>query len=546
MVTESVRLTNTQVTAATPAETAVLAPFRLPIDANLWRKHVEPLLSRAYDSDVARILRQRIRIGPCTIEFVGPPSAVEREFRLDGRPAPLAGAPGSGGHSTSGPDLYFYSFDSNVVTDDNRANLARLTKQELPAGPLALICAELGRALLLGHVDSFARQSILRELVGTWLLNVRRRRQPDVPAAEAIALRAAAIEHVVDDARSAGVLLLGASSAGKSTHAYLLAQARSGNAFLSDDWTLLGAGPDNVSSLERNVFIPVRFAIELPALLPIIAFGAAERLTAETDVEPALSHYHDASALARGIDDGTFGEAAVEKIVGWCAGHPDVRARIALTDWVTPHQSADCMHWTHTVLLDRDFGDSQILAPCDTATLVDRVVRDLFESCASARTPGVTARIREFVSAHCPETGVRLNTRLPIPLTQLCLRHYLDGRSDGARLLPAAGELARSIARQLRLDARLVSTADSTDDMQWLQGSRAVEILLFEQHGEPVEALAIDARTLDPTRFVDPFSQICAVWNGQIADFFTRHAHLRIRELFAAAIALRVSFATGG
>src|SRR5439155_816048 len=124
---------------------------------------------------------------------------------------------------------------------------------------------------------------------------------------------------------------------------------------------------------------------------------------------------------------------------------------------------------------------------------------------------------------------VTVNTRLPPAQTQFCLRSFLEGRCDSIRIISPPDSLRdhSPLLRSMRLEIRQREqlTRASKDSCGICRDYRELMLVAFEKSGELVEAVAFDPTSRG-------FSQIAAVWPGQIADFFSRHAPIHVRELF--------------
>jgi hypothetical protein len=82
----------------------------------------------------------------------------------------------------------------------------------------------------------------------------------------------------------------------------------------------------------------------------------------------------------------------------------------------------------------------------------------------------------------------------------------------------------QSIYESMRL--RKESSADSDGADVWFRhGLRRVNLVGFERRGRLSECVAFDPS-------VEGFAQVRSVWPGQVADFFSRHAPERARDLF--------------
>jgi hypothetical protein len=127
------------------------------------------------------------------------------------------------------------------------------------------------------------------------------------------------------------------------------------------------------------------------------------------------------------------------------------------------------------------------------------------------------------------ESNIRpalLNSRLPAAQTQFCLRHYLEGRCDSITLLTARDVAGSSLLQTMRLAIRPCDDAFRHDqlEMSFFHGARSVNLVSFERAGSRVELVAFDP-------IEEGYAQVRAVWPGQVADFFSRYASLRVREL---------------
>jgi hypothetical protein len=138
------------------------------------------------------------------------------------------------------------------------------------------------------------------------------------------------------------------------------------------------------------------------------------------------------------------------------------------------------------------------------------------------------SRARQTHLAHLfesfPIRALLLNARLAIPQLQFCLRHLLEGHSDSVQVLSPASFQEREVLAAMRLEVR--SDGESAD--YFAHGPKPIDLVSFTRQGGQVEFVAFDP-------LGSGYAQVRAVWPGQVAEFFGRHAGFGSRELFTDA-----------
>jgi hypothetical protein len=460
--------------------------------------------------------RHRVQIADCIVELVGDDPRTHRLFAADWATAPAGST-----------DVYLYVFAGAAAVGGERrpGDVAKSQTER------AVACVELGRGLFIAPASYGGVRRMCRELVAACTARARARGRPRATAEPLPPKRtvpAACAEFVTRSGASAGILLLGRAGAGKSTHACLLARARPGSALVADAWTIWDARGIATAPESRFLLRPdvVR---SLPRLLPAVLLGLLDADALPPALAEQVARFHGPADLAQGIDDGLIAESAVVELRQCLAATATTPVLIRAVDWIEPNRIADSTQVAHCVWLEKGLRGGQVLRTLDDAETIRRLASEVIgirHSAAAQRT--LAAQLRAMATPR----GAVLDTTLPASITQFCLRHYLDGLSDLARLAAPADPSSAPIARDMRLREPRPSDGNR-ETPRFCQGPYPVQLLVLQVEGRPVEALALDDRCFHSSDAVDPFAQIKAVWPGQITDFFTRHGPLRLRELFA-------------
>jgi hypothetical protein len=262
-------------------------------------------------------------------------------------------------------------------------------------------------------------------------------------------------------------------------------------------------------------------------LLPHVVKNPSEGLALDASLADYLAGYRNALDLARALEAGSFPQERYELLACLLASAHEGHSLIDPRELLGADRYLEQSQLTDLICCICDLASDVILRTLPRNGFLIESTRDL--EAISGPFGDAIVRAQQANCAQLIDTfrlrSALLNTRLPIAQTQFCLRHFLEGLSDSVRLLAPNSFFDSSILDSMRLQKRVAEQSNDGPTICFAHGTRRVHLLAFERQGQRMELVAFDPA-------VEGYAQVRAVWPGQVADFFSRHAGLRARELF--------------
>jgi hypothetical protein len=503
--------------ANSPASREAIAPaleFQ-SVDSHRWQSHIEPTLAELAATAGTRLQRHRAKIGRWVLEYVGDDAAA-CQFFAHHWPAARAGET---------PDAYCYHFGDDA--GDSRLQTTHELRDRLPH---CTICPASLRAFLrwsnrYAHVYELCH-AILGQLCAH-AVRINRSGRVQRPNKAWLLLRAACVEYQPSAGATRTVVLLGDRSAETSAYGYGLCLARPGNASLSDDLTCICLGTCTAHRTESHFWWPLSTVAIYPHLAPFFATSPSEGFELSNAVAEKVRNCRDAADLTRAVESGQFPESLFTELTDDLSRADDAYAMIDLRHILGPDRYLDESPLTDAVCITRDADSCWILRiPSDEEFVSHAIAAGARTSTQSTLQSAQRACLTQLLN----ESNIRpalLNRQLPAAQTQFCLRHYLEGHCDSITRLTAGDFADTALLQAMRLDIRRCNDPcqKGHSALSFYHGTQRVHLVSFAHRGTPVEVVAF-------AHAENGYAQVRAVWPGQIADFFSRHAALHVRELF--------------
>jgi hypothetical protein len=486
------------------------------VDRRGWQSHIEPMLAEMAETAGPSLRRYRAKIGRWVLEYVGDDAAASQFFA---RHWPVARA----GETT---DAYCYHF-GNVAGDRSQ------TGQSIGTSPRCTICPEDQRAFLAGtprYADVYEMcHEVLRNLASRDI-RIHRTGRLQRPNNAWMLFRAACVEYQSIAGAARTVALLGASHAERIVQSYGLCLGKPGNASLSDDSTCIQLGTATAHRTESHFWWPTAIVANYPHLGTHFAISPSEQFQPSERVAERVRNFRDAADLARAVESGVFPEELFTTLSDELSRAADAHGMIDPHQVFAHDQCLEQSTLTDAICITHQTDDSWILRLADAEEFVSHAISTDAEIPADKSTASSTAVQQACWSHLLRELRVRpalLNALLPPAQTQFCLRHYLEGHCDSITRLTPRDFADPALLQSMRVSASHgdATTRDDQSPLSYLHGGRPVHLISFDRAGTRVEVVAFDPAE-------DGYAQIRTVWPGQVADFFSRHAPLRVRELF--------------
>lgn len=504
-----------------------------------WQQDYEPVIAAWAKTAGSDWRRHRAILGPWVLEYVGDNDSTYRFFSQHRKTAHL-GEP---------PDAYCYHLSHLPNELQNAEALPTAVPEDQPSrgnqrGPTAehrsqaaplphcAVCPDTGRAFIGGPARYADVNQICEFLITALAARGTKGTKADAkrrPAGSWWVLCGCCVEYQTETGDCRSLALLGKPGLETSAHGYALTLCKPENGLVNDGLTCIQMDTRSAISATSRLLWPTSLVTAFSHLLPYFATSPLEGVDLDADLTGSLRNLRYAEDLSRAIDDGSFAEEKCTRLARILVGASDAQALLDPTELLGA---------------DRCLEQSKLtdLISCTSEPEADFIVRDMPRSDFIARTAqhscwsggrfgdAIQQAHHHYVNRLLEQFAVRpvvLNTRLPIPQTQFCLRHFLENRSDSVQLLLPGSPCDPALLRAMHLDER---TRDQTNDPGatercFVHGPRRVDLVSFELQGRRAELVAFDPS-------VEGYAQVRSVWPGQVADFFSRHADMRVRELF--------------
>ena len=466
----------------------------------------------------SRLRRHRAKIGRWVLEYVGEDETAH-QYICHHWPSARAG---------EAPDAYCYHFLQAATSE----HLSQPDQSSVPA-PQCTICPENGRAILLGtgryaHVYDVC-QKILHHLAGR-AVRLGRAGRVQRPSDAWLLLRAACVEYQPSAGATRTVALLGNRHTGKSVHGYGLCLAKADNEMIGDDLTAVHLGTGMAHRTEARLWWPTSLVATYPHLASFLATAPSEGIELSEVLDAHVRKCRDAADLARAVESGVFPEDSFAALTDYLSGADNAYGMLDPHDLLGPDHCAEQSLLTDAIAVSHDADSRWILRVLPGEEFVSRATTTGVRTTTNKFTEQTTQVERACLQHLLDESNVRpalLNPRLPAAQTQFCLRHYLEGTADSIQLLSACEFAEPSLLAAMRLAIRHSEGEYYPDRAEpcFFHGTRNVNLASFDRGNSRIEVVAFD-----PSE--QGYAQVRAVWPGQVADFFSRHASLRVRELF--------------
>jgi hypothetical protein len=491
------------------------------VSSKQWQSSVEPLIAQWVQAAGPRLRRHRATLGPWVLEYVGTTDATFQLFRQHWIAASTAAA----------PDAYCYHF-----TGVDRVPLSSFdAKSPIPsdAAAHAVVCFESGRALVLNA----ERYGAVNRLCDELITNIASRPIKSAKTASRQAPRepcwvagGTGLEYETEMGESRCVVLFHGDATERSAQGYALAVCKPSNSLIADGIACVRLESGTLIRTKSRLWWPARLVANFRNLLPHILTSPIDGLALDDSVATSLQRYRNAPDLERAFDGGGFSEEQVERLYQVLSSHAhgacalvDPVALLGIDRW------CDRAQLTHLMRCVRDPASPWVVQPQAPADFPRSSVEpDTGMPAASESASPVQSLLLTQLLEKFPVYLAVLNQRLPVAQTQFCLRHYLEGLSDSIRLVGADSGLDPSIVGAMHLErgsAEAPGESSAGAVEAWMHGPRRVNLVMMQRAGACVELVAFDHRA-------DGYAQVRSVWPGQVADFFSRHVALRVRELF--------------
>lgn len=488
------------------------------VERNAWQSNIDPLIADLAKSTGSQLHRHRAKIGRWALEYVGDDEMVYQFFSHHWPSA----------RANETPDAYCYHFGQPAA----REHLGH-SDQPSVLLPQCTICPESRRAVLLGthryvHVYE-ACQEILHQL-DAHAVRLSRTGQLQRPSDAWLQLRAACVEYQPSAGPTRTALLLGGRRTGKSVHGIGLCLANAGNGLIGDDLTCVHLGTGTAHRTETHLWWPTALVATYPHLAPFFATGPSEGLQLSEVLSKQVRNCRNATDLTRAVEGGLFPEDSFASLIDHLSRAADSYGVIDPHELLGHDRCLEQSQLTDALCVSRDSASPWILRVLSGAEFAARSIVAGVVTTTVEHTEPIEQPLKACLKYLVDESEIRpvlLNSRLPAAQTQFCLRHYLEGTSDSIQILSARDFADTSLLRAMRLGLRHCEHdfGPGRQELSFFHGTRTVNLVSFERTGSRVELVAFD-----PSE--EGYAQVRAVWPGQVADFFSRHASLHVREVF--------------
>jgi hypothetical protein len=463
-----------------------------------------------------RLRRHRARIGPWVLELVG---ENQRTHQLLAQHWASA--------SVNQPtDAYCYLVP-------HRAHEVRAGKKRQPRGQSAIqrcvVCPANGRALACDALPYADVNRVCDAIMMAWAaarVRVAKSASRRLSGDNFWLLPATCVEYQSEAGDTRSLALLG-SELERSVHAYSLALCKPENGLVSDSVTGAERGSLSVFRIKSRLWWPTSLVHAFRSLLPHLVMSPFEGLSLDPEVMDSLREYRNGVDLARAIDGGSFPEEQCERLAELLELSKGGHSLIDPRDLLGTDRCLEQSHLTDLVRSRSDLGSNWILREVPRSEFLttassdlDVFGGDLAAAMSQAYTDGLTQWL-DTGRVRC----TMLNIRLPTVQTQFCIRHFLEGLSDSIQLLSPESFRDGSILESMRVEARSAAEWAGGPAVSFRHGLRRIQLVGFSRAGRLTECVAFDP-------VAEGYAQVRSVWPGQVADFFTRHVGLRVRDLF--------------
>lgn len=340
----------------------------------------------------------------------------------------------------------------------NFALQSEARQKELAVLAPAFICCPEERASVslnttyYGQFKSKCVLGVLEEFLIRQMTHVR----GDLQGPEKIwlSMHAGGAEYWTGGGTKRGVVIVGPTGTAKSTHAYGLAMAKKQNRIHSDDWLIVNIGTGEVISAERSFYMRTPMARFYPEIMEKFLNVQLENVPFAEDTLRILSSKDRAS----------LSEDEKKYVLRDLCGTPAARALVSAAEIFPADKRCSSMRLTDLFIVKRDEHSQSIIRKISSKDMMslltseenvfqyrrnpDRPGEEIFDRKTTeyylnpylCRTdfrkgsPGDLDKLRieawTFL-ASLPEVSVyELNVFLPVPVTQRCLRRFLEGDID--------------------------------------------------------------------------------------------------------------------
>jgi hypothetical protein len=496
--------------------------------AKYWQDAVEPLVAAAMEAPSALWRRHRAQIGGCVIECVASDDHISQLFTRQWYPARAAT-----------PDAYCY-----VLPGASAPFAAAGVVGRTGTVPGAALCLDLARAVLLDTTRFAVVRRVCLELAQHLSQRQARtasHRNPQGAEPGWRIVHCACAEYQAASGHTRSVTLVGPAGSGKTLHAYSLACAKPENGLVCQDVACLEPASGMLAGVEACLWIPTAMAANYPHLVAVFAMSPGDPLELPAELREILEKYRNAADLSRALANGSVSEELFTALADHVVAAPNAHVLVEPRELVGADRCVARSQPSDVIALTRSGSCPWILQTASAEQLLGRLRGEPSSSDAPGAQQAADIAQWDFLerlvrtAAHDSVEAAVVNTRLSPAMTQFCLRRYLEGGCDAIRILPP-GECAQETSLLAHLGVMLhrepPASQDSSEGCVGYQGCRPIELVCFEKAGQRIEVMAVDPGA-------SGYAQIKAVWPEHVAEFFTRHTALHVRELFSDVPASR-------
>jgi hypothetical protein len=379
-----------------------------------------------------------------------------------------------------------------------------------------------------------------------------------------LSMHAGCVEYVPHRGRRRGIVIIAPTGTGKSTHGYGLVDAKKENRLHSDDWVFVNLATREVLISENQFYMRTNIAGIYAHLIPLLVCQPLENVSLTDDMVQLLEQFESAEELRKAIEDGRIPSDVYEKLREQMIQTNAARSLIDPRLMVGRKKFIEKTKLTDLFLFKRDYDSSMVLQILSEDEMIDVLTSsgNVFNydygksdpdgygiplmrttevyynpylcTVEMDREKGIIGKLDQVrveayraLFRHKGMTVSWLNTRLPAPQTQFCIRKFLEGGIDSIRL-----EKGRGIE-----DALLKILGLVRKDKPAIPGRRPEDLIgFFDDRGREVEIVGFYAqgKLLEAVAFLKSGKegpQLVSYSAGSPEEFFSRHEPIAARKL---------------
>lgn len=395
-----------------------------------------------------------------------------------------------------------------------------------------------------------------------------------------LSMHAGSVKYQTKSGERRGIVIIAPTGTGKSTQGYGLVEGKKENRLHSDDWVFVNLGSREAIISEDQFYMRTNIAENYPHLIPLLVCEPLENVAFTPDIVQLLEQFESAEDVRRGFEDGRVSAVQYRKIVEQMIENNAARSLIDPRLMVGKEKFVETTQLTDLFLLKRDFDSPEIIQVISEEKMIEimtsqdnvfnydygkfdpdgygvaqKPTTEIYYNpylCISEveREKGKIGELDKIrIAAYrtlARQKGVRaawINTRLPAHQTQLCIRSYIEGEIDAARLAKGPGtdrgllaKLGLVLKEKPAVEGR--RSIDLTGFFSTGGGSasggdsrgREVEIVSFYRDGKFLEAISL----LKPGKGSSPgdkAGQLVSYSHGTPEDYLRKNEAIRARDL---------------